>query len=149
MHLTNLLTATGLFAAASVTLLAQVNPAGDDLGVVGAAIALAVLAVRAAHELGKHYLDYKREELHADQLRQQLTHLECEHKLLQVRAGFDPATNTAPAPTPLTGIAGNPDPPHESPPADSLIPEPEHEHDHAHAPAATVLTGQPCEPNRT
>lgn len=123
MTINNILTAVGVTSATFATLMAQIDPMSDRLGLMGALIALLVLVVRTVNELGKAWLAFEESQLEARKLKERITQLERERDAAQAeRASASPAGPAEPAapfcrygaPVPL----GPGQQPHVEPPKD-------------------------------
>lgn len=119
----NLLTAIGVSAATCATLLAQADPSGDRLGMIGALIALLVLVVRTVNELGKAWLAFEEAQLRVTELKNRVTELERERDASRNPQAAQPAIPATGEPAPICRYTG----PHATPAA-NLTPLPEAPH---------------------
>jgi hypothetical protein len=82
VHTNNVITATGVAAGTWTSIIAQASP-GDRLSILGALMALLVLAVRTLNELGKGWLAYKEAQLHEGELRAKIAELQAEQEKMR------------------------------------------------------------------
>ncbi|CAB4130559.1 hypothetical protein UFOVP124_12 [uncultured Caudovirales phage] len=90
----NILTGTGIALASLGGLFAQAPP--GSIGVWGSVLALALLMVRAAHEIGLRWIEYQAKRIDANGLKARIAELEHEadnqHKMASI--GFCPLDKT-------------------------------------------------------